>query len=157
MIMATCNKNSTAVLHTNKWMPHELWLMSEKCWHCGIFFGGGNFQKKSNIWEIESCRVESLLCLSHFFLLSFLFQCRVCTKCFVEKSGLRAHLLTHCPINKECPQCGKMFKTERTMTRHLRTHLNLTYTCEICNKQFRHEESLRVHKSVHKEGGKSKS
>lgn len=81
------------------------------------------------------------------------YMCRICTKCFVEKSGLRAHLLTHCPINKECPHCGKLFKTERTMTRHLRTHLNLTYTCEICNKQFRHEESLRVHKSVHKEGG----
>ncbi|KAK8393980.1 hypothetical protein O3P69_006287 [Scylla paramamosain] len=81
------------------------------------------------------------------------FMCKICTKCFVEKSGLDAHLLTHCPINKECSQCGKVFKTERTMTRHLRTHLNMTYTCDFCNKQFRHEESLRVHKSVHKEGG----
>ncbi|KAG0729654.1 Zinc finger protein 16 [Chionoecetes opilio] len=81
------------------------------------------------------------------------FTCKICAKCFVEKSGLDAHQLTHCPINKECSQCGKVFKTERTMTRHLRTHLNRTYTCDVCNKQFRHEESLRVHKSVHKEGG----
>lgn len=117
-----------------------------------IFQSSGIFKKKKK-WKIKVHKVKDLQCLTRIIFVFFL-QCRICTKCFVEKSGLRAHLLTHCPINKECPQCGKLFKTERTMTRHLRTHLNLTYTCEICNKQFRHEESLRVHKSVHKEGGK---
>ncbi|KAG7154372.1 Zinc finger protein 37-like, partial [Homarus americanus] len=81
------------------------------------------------------------------------FRCTFCTKCFVEKSGLDAHIQTHCPINEPCPQCGKVFKTQRTMKRHLRTHQNKIYSCNVCGKEFRHDESLRVHKSVHKEGG----
>ncbi|XP_064089711.1 zinc finger protein 91-like [Macrobrachium nipponense] len=81
------------------------------------------------------------------------FRCKFCEKCFVEKSGLKAHIMTHRPVNEPCPQCGKIFKTHRTLTRHLRTHLNMLYKCALCPKEFRHEESLRVHKKIHQEGG----
>ena len=79
------------------------------------------------------------------------FLCPICTKSFLKKPLLQAHIKRH--SNKRdhiCDSCGKVLKTQETLRRHKQTHLKLKpLSCQHCGKGFTSSYNLKCHLRSH--------
>lgn len=77
------------------------------------------------------------------------FTCMHCSKSFVRKLTLQAHIARHtnyCPY--KCDSCPKQFATSRLLTLHKRTHTSM-YRCQVCYKSFNVRSKLQRHIVTH--------
>lgn len=89
----------------------------------------------------------------HANKLGRIFNCHLCTKRFVDHSGLRCHMRTmHIgfkPFKCSFPKCSKAFPR----LSHLQRHTNAvhtqtrTYDCTICSKRFHRKDNLAEHRA----------
>ncbi|KAK3926953.1 Zinc finger protein 484 [Frankliniella fusca] len=77
------------------------------------------------------------------------FPCTLCTKRFMRRTNLRAHMAQHNDARPHtCETCGKSFAMRWDLTLHSRLHTNL-YQCDICGKSFSGKGKLERHRRVH--------
>lgn len=87
----------------------------------------------------------------HVNKLGRIFNCHLCTKRFVDHSGIRCHMRTiHIgfkPFKCSFPKCSKAFPR----LSHLQRHTNAVHTqtkiydCSVCSKRFHRKDNLAEH------------
>lgn len=77
------------------------------------------------------------------------FQCSVCQKQFVSRTGLRSHEDAHRGVYKyTCPVCSKGFHSHSHMRGHLAVHTHVReFSCPYCGKQYAYSGDLSRHVS----------
>ncbi|XP_046406110.1 zinc finger protein 358-like isoform X3 [Ischnura elegans] len=77
------------------------------------------------------------------------FSCDVCSKSFMRRSNLNAHMGIHTQVKPHsCDICGKSFVVRWDLTLHQRIHAGL-FACEFCGKAFSVKGKLERHRRVH--------
>lgn len=83
-----------------------------------------------------------------------IYKCTHCSKSFVSKSSLDAHIRVHTNERPfQCKQCDKHFKTQGALELHERRHAGIKpYVCTWCGKSFVESSNLKVHVRSHTKG-----
>lgn len=84
-----------------------------------------------------------------------LFNCKICSRKYFEKTTLKSHIKYFHLKRKElvCEECGKVLTSEKMLRHHMRTH-TLRHFCNVgdCREGFLYKHLLDVHKeSKHKD------
>ncbi|XP_069673961.1 gastrula zinc finger protein XlCGF7.1-like isoform X7 [Periplaneta americana] len=78
------------------------------------------------------------------------FKCRVCDKCFTERSQLDEHSSTHSGERFKCETCGKTFTRRMSLNHHFLIHSGeRPFSCDVCGKCFPVRSSLIRHLVSH--------
>ncbi|KAM4662344.1 uncharacterized protein O3C94_010869 [Discoglossus pictus] len=79
------------------------------------------------------------------------YACSQCYKCFIRKSHLISHQITHTGERPYvCTECGKAFSQKSDLVQHQRTHTGeKTCVCHICGKGFYRRQDLVKHQRTH--------
>ena len=79
------------------------------------------------------------------------FKCQLCTKAYLRKSQLDAHMRAHRGIKPfVCNECGLQFSNKSNWQRHVAEHTGeRKYACPHCNKRFSRSYYLTDHMKVH--------
>ncbi|XP_063361798.1 gastrula zinc finger protein XlCGF46.1-like [Cydia amplana] len=76
------------------------------------------------------------------------FGCVFCSKRFISRSGLEAHVAGHTKhFTYECDECHKRFRSKMSISTHIRmVHIKeKLYQCHLCSKAFFKKYSLQKH------------
>ncbi|XP_063243504.1 zinc finger protein 253-like isoform X2 [Bacillus rossius redtenbacheri] len=77
------------------------------------------------------------------------FPCSVCSKSFMRRTNLNAHLARHAQVRPHaCEECGKSFCARWDLTLHRRIHAGL-FACQHCGKAFAAHAKLKRHVLTH--------
>lgn len=77
------------------------------------------------------------------------FQCGICSKLFLRRTGLTQHLRQHTERFK-CEICSKTFNHLRTLSSHMKMHSGKTeFKCEVCGKCLFYKCTLIQHMLLH--------
>lgn len=78
---------------------------------------------------------------------SKIFKCETCSKVFVKRSELHAHLVVHTGVKSFlCDICGLAFTTKGNQRVHQRTHFSQKrFKCRQCEKGFTRNFTLQQH------------
>ena len=109
-----------------------------------------NHIERSSVEEIKSEDEEQDEIINDLGL-----PCKFCTKSFLTKKSLKAHIRNHL-VKKEatfqCAQCPQKFVYQSLLDRHAATHLKPVqpvvikeYACDLCDKSYSHKQSLKSH------------
>ncbi|XP_031639872.1 zinc finger protein 658-like [Contarinia nasturtii] len=79
------------------------------------------------------------------------FQCKICSKKFLQKPFLKTHMLLHTKIYQvECPVCGKLLACKENLNIHMRYHSgDFPYECKHCLKKFPTKCAVKTHVRIH--------
>ena len=80
------------------------------------------------------------------------FKCPIedCKKIFNDKGAFRKHQLTHGEKLYQCKVCSKKFLDNSKLRRHSLVHSGeKPFRCDICNKKFSLDFNLRTHLRIH--------
>ena len=81
------------------------------------------------------------------------FECKECSKRFVHKGALTAHVKRLHEVRErvfKCEQCGRGFKSKIDLHQHKRVHSDVKpHVCETCLKTFKTKAELRRHTRSH--------
>ncbi|XP_077419367.1 uncharacterized protein LOC144050185 [Vanacampus margaritifer] len=78
-------------------------------------------------------------------------SCSHCGKTFVNKYGLKKHLILHTGEKRfRCSDCGKRFTWKVHLITHARTHTGeKPFACSVCGKTFAQKGHVRTHMKIH--------
>ncbi|XP_072179407.1 uncharacterized protein [Diadema setosum] len=89
------------------------------------------------------------------------FQCKVCSRCFSQKSSLKRHMSLHDPKHLyarkpfQCKVCSRFFTQQGSLNRHMSLHdpkhfnARKPFQCKVCSRCFTQQGSLNRHMSLH--------
>ncbi|XP_028300531.1 zinc finger protein 79-like [Gouania willdenowi] len=79
------------------------------------------------------------------------FRCKFCSKCFLRNAGLKLHLALHTEEKRfRCDVCSKCFSRKTYLQKHTSVHTGeKPFMCSICEKSFRRNYSLKLHMTIH--------
>ncbi|XP_034934188.1 zinc finger protein 271-like isoform X2 [Chelonus insularis] len=78
-------------------------------------------------------------------------KCKVCGKCFTQKSKLTTHELSHTGERPfKCQKCDKDYTSKSKLNAHMRLHTQVNvHQCNICKKIFSYPSYLIEHQKTH--------
>ena len=77
-------------------------------------------------------------------------QCHKCSKLFLSRGRLTAHMHTHAEKTVLCSVCGKAFTRDNQLTLHMRTHTGeKPFQCSLCGRAFATSGLRNCHLSSH--------
>uniref|UniRef100_A0A8D8Z754 Zinc finger and SCAN domain-containing protein 10 n=1 Tax=Cacopsylla melanoneura TaxID=428564 RepID=A0A8D8Z754_9HEMI len=142
-----CNK----VYKTSRYMREHLLAHSEQRKHmcdvCGKLFKSLAYVRshRKDHFKTEKSKEK-------------LFECALCNTKYLNKIGLKEHLITHSGNKPHtCEVCSTAFYHYRSLKRHLKKHKVLSgegelYYCPVCNKEFVEKYEMQRHKQHKHEG-----
>ena len=79
------------------------------------------------------------------------FQCKICSKFFIQASEFKSHLIMHSDVKPfQCDICHKSFKRKQNLKQHYDMHSEVKpYQCDICHKYYKSKGNLRGHYAIH--------
>lgn len=89
------------------------------------------------------------------------FQCKCCSKKFIQKNNLKQHMKNHSnrhftPYHFQCLVCARKFIKQNEKDQHEATCQRRRYECYLCKKFMSHlKNNLMKHTRVHHTGDKS--
>ncbi|KAL2715772.1 zinc finger protein OZF-like isoform X1 [Vespula squamosa] len=105
----------------------------ERCFECGIYQKKCSRDRKATYAKKKS------------------FECSICKKNFLRRSGLRAHTIVHTADSPyECDICPARFKRSSVLKTHKLTHTDVRrFECDICKHRFHLKGALKHHILAH--------
>ncbi|XP_043493509.1 gastrula zinc finger protein XlCGF46.1-like [Polistes fuscatus] len=105
----------------------------ERCFECGIYQKKCSRDRKASYAKKKS------------------FECSICKKNFLRRSGLRAHSIVHTADSPyKCDLCPAKFKRSSVLKTHKLTHTDIRrFECDICKHRFHLKGALKHHILAH--------
>ena len=77
------------------------------------------------------------------------YECTICHKMFVSKTGLRSHEDAHRGVYRyTCEVCGRGFHAHSHLRGHMATHTKVReFSCQYCSKEYAYSGDLSRHVS----------
>lgn len=82
------------------------------------------------------------------------YTCLKCNRCYLSKTALEKHIVTHEEKKFKCDKCSKQFFQLDKLVKHSKLHKVKeklkAVLCRICNKTFKKTDTMVRHLNVHK-------
>lgn len=144
------SENAAIVDHGDIVIKSEIIIEEE------TFADGAPIFQKESIISIENKSDSKLAINSHknrkfISKIDESFECDICHKKFVRKSGIAKHMKFHAKRKSyDCKRCGKQFFDHFCLKLHSIIHrFETPYECEICHEKFAKADRLKNHKRIH--------